>query len=152
MATTAKAHDLAAELASILEQRLSLDVVASNDSDENPVLTIGDNGAGDPGAVIKLKPQDWPLAKDILGLTANIFTPHVIMVCLEANQAGAVAEADINGWDILLPILGEVVLKGCRVEIYESANATPPAVAEMVEANLKATFDPSLYHGMIANQ
>jgi hypothetical protein len=149
---TAKAHSIAKDIASNLKLRQSgLAVTESIDSDQLPLVRIGTGVAGTAGALIKVVPQDWPLAKDILGLTALQFGPHKIQVVVEANPSGG-AGADINTWAQKLPILGEVLLRGCRVEIYESANTNAPGPEDIVAGNLKATFDPHPQFGMIANQ
>lgn len=149
---TAKARALAAELASELKLRLpSLAISEDNDSDSLPLIKIGDGTAGSKSALIKVAPQDWPLAKDILGLTANVFTPHTIKLVVEGNKTSG-AGADVLTWAERLPILGAIVARGCRVEVYETANGNAPDATDITAANLKATFDASAVHGMIANQ
>lgn len=151
---TKKAHELAAEIASELKLRLpALAVAEAIDSDEAPLVKVGAGTAGSASALIKIIPQDWPLAKDILGLTATIFTPHKIQLVLEANHAGTTDNvADILTDAQLLPILGVIVLRGCRVELYRSANGNAVGPEDIVAGNLKATFDPHPVFGMIANQ
>jgi hypothetical protein len=151
---TAKAVSIARDIASNLRLRqTALAVTESFDTDLLPVITVGTNVAKAPGAQIKVVPQDWPLAKDILGLTALAFGPHKIQIVLEANaEAGDADEDDVNSWAVLLPIIGECVLRGCRVEIYNSATADSPDLADITAGNLKASFDPHVQFGMIANQ
>ncbi len=149
---TKKAHAIAADIASELTLRLpALVITEAVDSDLLPLVKVGDGSAGSASAVIKVIPQDWPLAKDILGLTATIFTPHKIQVVLEANPAGG-AGADHLTWAQRLPILGVVLGKGTCVEIYEGAAGATIEAGDITSGNLKATFDGSLVHGMLSNQ
>jgi len=150
---TAKARAIAAEIASSLKFRTTLAIAESFDSDGYPLVQVGTGDAGDPGGLIKVMPQDWSLAKDILGNTATIYTPHVAKIVFEANaEEGGADEDDVNTWAVLLPIIGEVVMRGTRVELYLSDNASAPDAAEIVADNLKATFDPMPTQGMIQNQ
>lgn len=149
---TAKAISLSRDIAANLRMRqTALAVVESFDTDLLPVIRIGTGTIGDPGAVIKIVPQDWPLAKDILGNTALAFGPHKIQLVVEANNAAGAA-ADINTWAQILPILSECVLRGCRLEVYNSANGNAPGVEDITSGNLKASFDPHVQFGMIGNQ
>lgn len=152
MATTQKALNLIEDLAAKLAMRLpSLAQVKGFDSDQNPTLLVGAAAAGSAGALIKVKPQDWPLAKDVLGLTATIFTPHVIQVCFEANNAAGAA-ADVNSLAQIASIVMEVALRGTRVEIFSETNGAAVGVADLVDAKKVLTFDPLIEAGMIANQ
>ncbi len=159
MATTKKALATAEELKSELALRIpSLACVLTFDTDSSPVLTIGTNaasatGALVPGAVIKVMPITWALAKDILGLDSSVYTPHVVKICFEANYASTVdTVADTNSWAVLLPIVAACVMRGMRTEVYQSAFATAPAVAQMTTSNLKSTYEPSLQYPMVSSQ
>lgn len=154
MATSAKAIALARSIASELRLRQSaLAVAESFDSDGSPLVKLGTGSIGAAGGLIKVRPQDWPLAKDILGLTASIYSPHVIQLVTEANYEGATDNVlDINTPAVLLLLLGEALSKGCRVEWYQSANGNAPDASDITSGNLKASWDPSFEHGMIANQ
>lgn len=148
-----KAQALASAIASELALRLKaagLAVVEDIAADLMPLVKVGPQTAGSKSALIKVLPQDWPTAKDILGLTGQIFGPHRIQIVLESN-ASAGAGADIHAMDTLLPILAVCVLKGTRLEVYQSANGNAVGVEDIVSGNLKATFDGQL-HGMIGNQ
>jgi hypothetical protein len=144
----ALAKDLAAALGL---RKLGLAITESLDANKNPVIQIGAGTNGSAGGVIRIIPQDWPEAKDILGLDQNIFCPSIIEVALEANPAGG-AGADINTWAVLLPVLAEVILRGTRVKLYESTAGSAPTTSDMTASKLKATFDTSAVYGMIANQ
>lgn len=151
---TKKAHVIAADIAAELKLRLaSLTITESVDTDQSPLVKVGTGASGAKGCLIKVVPQDWPLAKDILGLTANVFAPHKIQLVFEANFAGTTDNvADNNSWVEKLAILGVVVLKGTRVEIYESPYGATVGAEDIVAGNLKATFDGSLQYGMLSNQ
>jgi hypothetical protein len=152
MASNYKQIALANDLAAALGLRkLGLAITQSFDTDKNPLIKVGTGSNGAAGCLIRIIPQDWPEAKDILGLTQNVFCPSVVEVALEANAAGG-AGADINTWAVLLPVLGEAILRGARTKVYESSNGDSPDVDDMIDSKLKATFDPSAVYGMIANQ
>lgn len=151
--TTKKAQVFAADLAQELALRLpALTLTESLDTDGNPLVQLGAAASASPGFLLKVMPLDWPLAKDILGLTAQIFTPHKIQVLVEANFAGTTDNvADVNTWAVLLPVLGAVILKGTRVEMYQRANGTAITSADFTSGNLKSTFDGSLVYGMLSS-
>lgn len=152
MASLAKAIALAHDLAADLKLRQALAVTEAFTSDGVPTIVVGTGSAGDPGCRIQVAPQDWPLAKDILGSTANIYSPTVIKLGVEANaEAGGADDDDINTWAQILPILGACIQRGARLEVYTSANTDSFDDADFVAANLQATFDASAIYGMIGN-
>jgi hypothetical protein len=152
MATTKKALALADDLASELKQRQSaLAVTQSFDTDANPLVQVGAGTAGSKGGLIKIKPIDMPWSKDILGNQAEVFTPHVIQLGVEANPAGG-AGADVNDRVTELLLLATLAARGTRVEVYESANGTAPTAATLVSANLKASFEANVQYPMVSSQ
>lgn len=153
MATTKKALAMADELVSELLQRQSaLAVSLSYDTDSNPLVRVGAGSIGAKGALIKVMPISWPLAKDVLGLTAEVFTPHVVRLNVEANPAGG-AGADINTWTEQLLLVAACVAKGCRTEVYVSTNGTAPNATDINDsAKLVASFEPSAQYPMISSQ
>jgi hypothetical protein len=155
MATTKKALALADELASELKQRqTALAVAQSFDTDGNPLIQVGAGTAGAKGGLVKIKPIDWPLAKDILGLQAEVYTPHVIQLGVEANPAGG-AGADVNDRVTELLLLATLVTRGTRVEVYETASGTAPAANAtntFAAGNFKAAYDASVQFPMISSQ
>jgi hypothetical protein len=149
------AQDLVDELKIRVKSTLPV-VTESSDSNGNPVITLSADAtpaAGEKVVVLRIKPIDWALAKDVLGLASAVHTPHEIEICTEANFAGTTDNvADILTPVELLPVLLTVGVRGTRVKWYQSANATVPATGEMTSGNLKATFESSLYFGMKASQ
>jgi len=153
MSTTYKAQALAHELADRLRARgfTALGVVESFDTDQSPLIIIGAGANGGRNAVIKVGPVVWPLAQDILGLTAPQYTPHVLQLVTEANPAGGAGADPLTPAD-LLGIMGQSVLMGCQTEWYQSASGTAPTAAAIIAGNLKATFAPDVYHAMVSSQ
>lgn len=153
MATTKKALAMAEELVSELKQRQSaLAVALTYDSDQNPLIRVGSGANGAAGGLIKIMPIVWPLAKDVLGLSAEMFHPHVVRLNVEANAAGG-AGADINTWAVQLLLVAACVSKGARTEVYESTNGTAPNATDINDATkLKATWEPSSQYPMISSQ
>ena len=76
-------------------------------------------------------PFDWPLVKTSLGLTQDVYTPHVMRVAFEANYAATNDNiADVNTWAHMLPIIGAALAKGTKVEVYVETNGTRGAESE----------------------
>lgn len=153
MATSAKALALAQSLADSLKKRLTLAVTLSFDADQNPLVRVGSGAAGADGALIKVSPISWPLAKDVLGLDSPVYTPHVIKVCFEAAKAiTGPAISDPVSWKTKLAVLGEVAARGTRLEVFESDADSAPASADMVAAKLRAAHEASPEYGMVQSQ
>lgn len=152
MATTQKALSIMAYIAEELKLRLpSLAQTEGFDSDQSPTLLVGAAAAGSAGGFIKVRPINWPEAKDVLGNTAIHYGPHVVQLVTEANPAGG-AGADINTAAQLGTLLGVCIERGCRFEWYEETNGAAVGAADITGAKLKLTFDPSVRWGFIANQ
>lgn len=156
MATTSKALELSAELADELHRRSPLLVITqSKDSNGDPVLTISADStpvAGEKVLVVRTKPIDWSLFQNSIGQAMQVYTPHVMQLCTEANYAGT----SDNVADILTPAeLGLVLLmigkRGSRVEWYVSANGTVPSTAEMTSSNLQLGYEAEDKWGMLAS-
>lgn len=149
-----KAHALAADLAADLTVRLaslSLTVTLSADTDLLPLVKVGTQVAGSQSALIKITTDSSALAKDVLGLTQQAFSPHKIQLVLEGNPIAG-AGADVMAWPAKLSIIASVVRRGCKVELYETANTNAVDVSDIASANLKTTFQPDLAYGVLANQ
>jgi|SRR5579859_7669792 len=152
MATTAKASKMSAELADRLAIRLpGLALVQSTDASGNPVITIGAGSPGGENAVIRTIPVAWSLATDILGNTANIYTPHTMQVCVEANPAAGAGADPVPAGD-LAKLLVQVSEMGTIVELYNTASGTAPTVAGIIPGNLKTTINPDPRYPLISAQ
>ncbi len=149
MGTTTKAIEMAQYLVTELHKRTSLDTVLAFDTDGSPLIHVGTGVAGDPSATVKVKPIDWPLAKDVLGLASQVYTPHEILVVFEGVSAGGVEPMEIANKSAILMALA---LRGCRVVVYETANGDTVGADEFVAANYKATFDPDIKYPMVKSQ
>jgi hypothetical protein len=146
-----KARELSANLASELKIRLSaLTITESFDTNGDPVISIGALTAGSHSAIIRTKAIDWPLAKDVLGLASTIYTPHVIQLLTEANNAAG-AGADILTSQEELSLLGAICKRGTLVEWYHTANGVAITVAGITGAP-SATYDAEMYWNMLASQ
>lgn len=117
----------------------------SFDTDQNPLIKIGTGAVGAAGGLVKIKPIDWPLAQNIVGLSEPVYSVHELLFVREAAVAGNVDEALMN---IVLPCAA----RGTRVVFYQSPNGTAPDASQFIDANKKATIEPSLYYGMQAGQ
>jgi len=159
MATTQKALEMARELQDRLAKRgLSLTVadVAFDSSLSQPYIKIGPGVDGDGSFLIRLKPIEWPLAKDILGLDQTVYTPHKAQLAVEAGAAvdfGYAVTAD------LVAVMGEVMSLGCRVEMIVTPNGTgindiiaAPQTYLDVDTYVQAVYEAHLYHKMLSSQ
>jgi hypothetical protein len=134
---SSKASAISANLASNILQRGSagpvatafgaaLPVVESFGAAGDPLISIGTLTTGAVGALIRTIAQPWPLSTDILGNAANVFTPTVVQIALEAEPAGgfSVLATQIARFPVLLAILGEALSTGARVELWASASGS----------------------------
>lgn len=147
-----KAIAAARELADALSRRLSaaavstaVTVVQSNDTDGNPLITVGTLASTNACALIKVMDVSQPLAKDVFGNTAQTFCPIKVMLATEAEPLGGLLPKHT------IALLGEPAKRGILLEWYQSASGAAPAVGTFVVANLVATFD-SLYWAPLASQ
>lgn len=145
-----KAQELASEIVDRLKQRFaSLTVTLSSDTDQYPLISVGALTAGSQSFVIKIAPVDWSQAVDIFGNAAEAFGPHRAQVVLETSTIANVPL--LTGANVLL-MLGEAALWGTSLELYLTANGTPPSSAGIASANLKQTFYPQLYRPYLLQQ
>jgi hypothetical protein len=143
MATTSKAIAFRDDLASELKIRLAaLAQAKTGDAD----LTIGAGTAGSDSAFIRITPVA-SLWKDIVGLPQTVFTPHVAQVVFEANPAGG-AGADVGTWATRLAIIGCLVARGIKVEVYFSANTAAVSAAAITGAP-SASFEAQVQYGFM---
>lgn len=149
-----KSASLANDIADELKLRFApLAVVESFDANSNPMISVGAGVAAGRNAIIIVKPIDWPLAKDVLGLPATVYNPHVIQLVTEANYAGATdSVADAVPPADLLKLLAVVTKRGTKVEWYQSATGVAPTAAAAIAGNLKASIDADLYWGNLSSQ
>lgn len=149
-----KALELAHEIADKLKLRFAGKTVTEGfDTDGLPTITVNDGtpATGEMNIFVKINLQSWPLAKDILGNAANIYAPLTVQLATEAPAAGSGAGVYLSCQNVL-DILGELVLKGSRVEWYQSANTVVPVAGTLVAGNLKASFQPDLYNPLTNQQ
>lgn len=164
MATTKKAQVVSEDLAARLAIRLpSLVVSQSVDTaDNNPVITISDGTPASTEQVVVIKIMQasvttvsggpnlavdpWPYAKDILGNTANSYSP---LLCQVAWEDGTTVFDTYLTAPNLLAVMGEVLRLGTIVQLWVETNATVPSATTFQTASkLKATFD-NLYYPLV---
>lgn len=146
-----KAQPIAHKLADILKAR-GYTLTESFDTDGYPLVSVGPGTNGGKNAIFKVLPTGWPLQTDVLGNTANSYGPHSVLIATEADSAGT-GIAAASGWQFLADMLFQGMLTGCHIDIYQSANGTAPTASTFSTAsNLKASFDPDIYHALISQQ
>jgi hypothetical protein len=152
MSTTYKAGAIAHELADRLKVRpglADLTITESMDSDQGPLITLSDGAltTTHESAIVKVEPQSWPLAKDVLGLDALQYTPHVVKLLWEASPQGGFTTAD------RLELVAQCVAMGCQVKVYESTSGAGVILADIDNAaKLVATYDPDAFRPLISSQ
>ena len=149
-----KALELAHEAADKLKLRFSGKVVTEGfDTDGLPTITINDGtpATTEMNIFVKINLQSWSTAKDILGNAANIYAPLTVQIVTEAPASGAGIGVYLSVQNAL-DIAGELILRGSRVEWYQSANGTVPVAASITSVNLKAAFQPDLYNPLTSQQ
>ena len=150
MAATQKAIALLDAIAEELSKRLPLIAqTKGQDSLLNPQLVVGTGSVGAAGCYLRVIPQPWT-ATNVLGLASQVFSPHVIQVVFEANNAAGAA-ADINTLANFSTILAVLARKMTALEVYEEPNGSAPGEADITSGKLKVRLDATL-DGMIGNQ
>lgn len=143
--STEKARMISLRLAEMLRARIgTLALVEGVGASGDPLITIGAGSNGGVNAVIRVVPFSAPIAKDVLGLASTVFTPHVVQLATEANNAAG-SGADILTRQQLMNFLAPVLGIGAQVEWYEEANGTAPVEATITSSKLKATVPANPY-------
>ena len=152
MPATQKAVALLDAIAEELSKRLSSITPQTKGQDSllNPQLVVGAGTAGAAGCYLRVIPQPWT-ANNVLGVASQVFSPHVIQVVFEANNAAG-AGADVNTLATLSTIIAVCARKGAALEVFEEPNGAAPGEADCVSSKLKVRLDASLDFGMIGNQ
>ena len=150
-----KAIEMAHELASKLTVRLpSRTVAESFDSDGNPMILVGTGLAAGNTFIVRIKPIDASLAKDILGLASPVYTPHIAQFMTEASAA---SDLGYITWPTLAPAIAEVIELGARLEVYAVTNTVAmntvlaaPATY-FVSTYLKSSVEHDIFKGCLAS-
>ncbi len=153
--TSKKAISLAEEIKSILRIRLPTETISEGfDTDFAPWFRIGSADEGEDGILIKVRPIEWPLARDVLGLESTIFTPHVIQCAVEEDGGGLAFTT--GNLSFYLTILGELLYRGTKVEIFaaEAEQGAKPGLAAIDDdkENLIASYEADVQYPMMASQ
>lgn len=150
-----KALEFAHELADKLKLRFAGKVVTEGyDTDGLPTITINDGtpATTEMNIFVKVSLLSWPLAKDVIGLSANIYVPLVVQIVTEAPASGSGVGVYLNVQNAL-DIAGEVVFRGAGVQWWQSANGTIPSATTLgTSTNQKASFSPDLYNPITSQQ
>lgn len=143
MAISAKSLSLVQELRSRLANRttLALGEIAF-DTDGGAWFLIGTGAAGSQSMVVKSKQID-PLGNDVIGTAARGYAQTVIQLVVETSTIAATALLTAANF---LPLVGEVLRQGSRVELYMSANTNTVGVEDITAGNLKVTWEPDLQY------
>lgn len=154
MASTEKARQMSDRLFDEMKLRCApLAVVQSTGTAGDPVISVGPGTALGANAIVRVVPEPAPLAKDVLGLASNVYTPHRIQIVTEADFAGTTDNVvDPMTRQQLVNVVGPVINAGATVEWYESATGVAPTEAAIIAGNLKATFVQHAWNGALAGQ
>lgn len=108
-------------------------------------LAAGGNNSVD--AIIKFAPAAAPAsgAKDSLGLTQTVYSPHVAKVLFDITASDGTPNA------VRAKVMVEVARLGTGIEVYDkTAGAANIVLADITAANIIATID-DLAWGSLAN-
>ncbi len=146
---TAKAQALRDEFLGDIRQTLpALARATSFGSAGECDALIGAGTAGSDSAFVRVRPVPT-IAVDVLGLAQQSFTPHVAQVVFEANPTAG-AGADVGTWATRMTVLGALIERGIRVELYLSANTAAVSAAGITGAPT-ATFNSHSQYGQMAS-
>jgi hypothetical protein len=99
-----------------------------------PLISVKASG-GNVDALLRVE-QVGTIAKDILGLPQNVFTPHICKLIIDSDLSL------INYTKLLTIVGGECIVHGIKLEVYAAAAATEE---NLVAINQKAVFDSIQY-------
>lgn len=149
MSVSYKAKALSDQLKSDLALRLpvqaALGLAQSFDSNGNPVIIIGANTTTTMSALIRIKGVAG-FGKDVLGTAQNVFTPHLIELCMEMST---ITDVSYWTWDLLVKLVGEVYKPGIQVDVYLTANTVMPTAS--APGTFKGSFTPHIQYGQMAS-
>ncbi len=158
MATTKKALELSAELADELRKTCSdyASITESSDASGNPLITLAADATPattEDIVVLRVRPRTWELAKDVLGSSQTVYTPHVIDVACESSAVDTTGLLDYVTLAHALKILAAVAKRGTRVEYWQEAIGTIPSVTTFDTASkMKTSVEPELYWPLLSSQ
>lgn len=137
---SAKALSVASELRDDLARRFTLVSGILFDTDGMPYINVsqGTMAAGQQAACVKVADIANFGTDSIGGAAKNYGHPIQIQVVLETSSVANLAlMTEANE----LALLGAVLFRGQRVQLYMSANTNAVDPADITTGNLKATFD-----------
>jgi hypothetical protein len=149
MAISAKSLALLKELKDRMARRTSLTIGdLAYDTDGGAYFLIGTGVAGSQSMLIKSKQID-PVGFDGIGLAARGYSQTVLQVVLETSS---VANVPLLTGANMLPLMGEVLRQGSRVELYMSPNTDNVGVDEIISGQLVQTWEPDLQYRLMDAQ
>lgn len=137
-----KCEATAYQVAEAIKNRTALDTVLDL-SGADPVINVGTVAAGNQCSMIKVKDQrigaadGWKALPGFGAVDQPVYTGTTFQIWYENNDGPALFHL---GFDKLLQIIGDLVRRGGRVELWTSAHAAAPAFTTFV-----AAFEPNLY-------
>lgn len=149
MAIDTKSEALARELYQELKLRLGsiatpVTVInQSTDTSNNPLILLGPNPsvAGSQGGTVRVRPIDWPLVTNSVGLPQQVYGPHAIDFVYENIGANTLA--------FIMNVVMTVAKRGTIVNVYRCAAATAPDYTQFVSGNLQVVYQPATAQGFI---
>lgn len=148
----ALAHDIADELKkrlAFLTSTITLKEGADSNGDATISIDDGSPATTEKVVFIRVKALDWNLGTNVVGLTAEVYTPSIVQIATEAVTTNGTFLAP----DDLLQLLGTCLARGARTEWWQETNGTAPSVTTFNTASkLKSTWNPTLYGNMRGSQ
>jgi hypothetical protein len=152
----AKQVKLADELVDELRKRVSsyANIATGFDSNGWPTIALNDGAPAttEDSVFIRVRPRDWNLQKDVLGLDQTVFVPSVIQIAVEGPSSGVGLGRYISVahlWAIILTC-GK---RGTRIEYWSETNTTAPSVTTFDTASkMLASQEPDLDWPLLSSQ
>lgn len=165
MATTMKAQEIIHGIKEELDLRLGLtqatallsstitfETLSTDVSDgttRHAMLLVGDGIATHSTFRIVVKPIEWALAFDVLGLASPVYTPHEILYGVEAVSGAGTEPMTTLTRSIVLAVLAA---RGCRITVFEIGTGDSFDNADFANANKLGVIEPSTKYPMVMSQ
>jgi len=152
----AKQVKLADELVDELRKRVSTYIITTGfDANGWPTISLTNDATPattEDNVYIRVRPRDWNLQKDVLGLDQTVFVPSVIQLAVEAPSSG-VGLGRFVGKARLLALLLTCGKRGTRFEYWEETNGSIPAVTTFdTGSKMIASQEPDLDWPLLSSQ
>jgi hypothetical protein len=135
----------------VLSSTLTFEALSAQVSDAvtlHPVLLIGSDGTTTATCRIVIKPIEWALAFDVLGLASPVYTPHEILWGFEHSENGN----EYLSTEQKAIIVSTLARLGCRLTVFRINTGDSFDTADFLTANIVTVIEPSTKYPMVMSQ